>query len=108
MKKINVALVRVLQFAVFVLFTFMVLVYFGALLLIPLDALAGAIALLHFIGLPGAMATVIAAPVIAYLIWIIYKTPDLCRTLVNIGVDLVLMGKDRIKRFDEIILSVRG
>ena len=40
MKKVNVALVRLLQFVVFVLFTFMVIAYFAAMVLLPLDAIA--------------------------------------------------------------------
>ena len=35
MKKVNVALVRFLQFVVLVLFTFIVMLYFGALVLLP-------------------------------------------------------------------------
>lgn len=108
MKNVNVALVRVLQFAVFVLFTFMVLVYFGTLLLIPLDALAAVIGLLNVVGIPGVLATVIAVPLIGYLGWRIYKIPELCKTLVDIGVDLVLMGQNRIKQFDQIIIAVKG
>lgn len=108
MKNLNVALIRVLQFAVFVLFTFMVLVYFGTLLLIPLDALAAVIGLLNVVGVPGVLATVIAVPLIGYLGWTIYRIPDLCKTLVDIGVDLVLMGQSRVKRFDQIVADVKG
>ena len=37
MKNLSLAMVRLSQFVVFVLFTFMVLVYFGTLILLPLD-----------------------------------------------------------------------
>ena len=107
MKKINVALVRVLQFVVFVLFTFMVIAYFGAMVLLPLDAIALLIKLMGLFGLHGFIGALIAIPVIGYLCLIVYKTPGLCKMVVNTGIDLVKTGKLRVEAFNEIVDAVK-
>ncbi len=106
MKKVNVALVRLLQFVVFVLFTFMVLAYFGALLLLPLDALSLLIKLLTAFGFNGVLAAIIGVPVVGYLGLIIYKTPGLVKILLDIGLDLVSTGKTRVDEFNKLAEDV--
>ena len=108
MKNVNVALVRLLQFVVFVVFTFVVLVYFGALLLLPLDALALLIKLMTAFGLNGLIATLIGVPVIGYLGLVVYKTPGLVKMLIDIGLDLVNAGKSRVEEFNKIVDAVKG
>jgi len=108
MKKVNVALVRLLQFVVFVVFTFVVIVYFGAMVLLPLDAIALLIKLMGVVGLHGFIGALIAIPVVAYLCLIVYKTPGLCKMIVDIGVDLVKTGKVKIEGFNEIANAVKA
>jgi uncharacterized membrane protein YhaH (DUF805 family) len=108
MKNVNVALVRLLQFVVFAVFTFMVLVYYGALLLVPLDALALFIKLMTAFGLNGFIAALIGVPVIGYLGLIVYRTPGLVKMLIDIGLDLVKTGKNRIEEFNKIVEAVKG
>ncbi|MEF3074702.1 hypothetical protein V2P20_06670 [Methylobacter sp. Wu1] len=108
MKNINVALVRLLQFVVFVLFTFMVLAYFGAMVLLPLDAIALLIKLMSAIGLNGFIAAFIAVPVVGYLAMVVYKIPGLGKMVVDTGVDLVTTGKSRVEAFNEIANSVKS
>lgn len=108
MKKINVALVRLLQFLVFALFTFMVLAYFGAIVLLPLDMVALLIKLLGVFGLNGFIAAFIAVPVVGYLGMIVYKTPELVQMLLDTGVDLINIGKTRVEAFNKISESVKG
>lgn len=108
MKKINVALVRLLQFVVFVLFTFMVLAYFGAMVLLPLDAIALLIKLMGVIGLHGFIGALIAIPAVAYLCLMAYKIPGLFKMVVDTGVDLVVTGKARVEAFNEIASAVKG
>jgi hypothetical protein len=108
MKKINVALVRVLQFVVFVLFTFMVVAYFGAMVLLPLDAIALLIKLMGLFGLHGFIGALIAIPVVGYLCLIVYKTPGLCKMVVDTGVDLVKTGKLRVEAFNEIVNAAKA
>ena len=108
MNKVNVALVRLLQFMVFVLFTFMVIVYFGAMVLLPLDAIALLIKLMGVVGLHGFIGALIAIPVVGYLCLIVYKTPGLCKMVIDTGIDLVKTGKLRVEAFNEIVDEVKA
>lgn len=107
MKKINVALVRLLQFVVFVVSIFMVIVYFGAMVLLPLDAVVLLIKLMGVFGLNGFIAAFIAVPAVGYLGLIVYKTPGLCKMVVDMGVDLIKTGKTRVEAFNEIADAVK-
>ena len=108
MKKVNVALVRLLQFMVFVLFTFMVITYFGAMVLLPLDAIALLIKLMGVIGLHGFIGALIAIPAVGYLCLMVYKTPGLCKMVVDTGIDLVKTGKLKVEAFNEIVETVKA
>ncbi len=107
MKKINVALVRLLQFVVFVLFTFMVLAYFGAMILVPLDAVVLITKLLGVIGLSSLFGAIVAIPVVGYLGMMVYKTPGLVSMIIETGLDLVNTGKDRIEAFNKIAEDIK-
>lgn len=102
MKKVNVALVRLIQFVVFVVSIFMVIVYFGAMVLLPLDAVVLLIKLMGVFGLNGFIAAFIAIPAVGYLGLIVYKTPGLCKMVVDMGVDLIKTGKTRVEAFNEV------
>ena len=106
MKKVNVALVRLVQFIVFVVSVFMVIVYFGAMVLLPLDAVVLLIKLMGVVGLNGFIAAFIAVPAVSYLGLIVYKTPGLCKMVVDMGVDLIKTGKTRVEAFNEIADAV--
>ncbi len=108
MKNINVALVRLLQFLVFALFTFMVLAYFGAIVLLPLDMAALLIKLLGVFGLNGFIAAFVAVPVVGYLGLMVYKTPELVQILFDTGIDLISTGKNRVEAFNKIAETVKG
>ena len=108
MKKVNVALIRLLQFVVFVVFIFTVIVYFGALVLLPLDAIALLIKLMGVFGIHGFIGALIAVPVVGYLCFIIYKTPGLCKMMVDTGVDLVKVGKLRVEAFNEVADAIKA
>jgi hypothetical protein len=108
MKNINVALVRLLQFLVFAVFTFMVLAYFGAIVLLPLDMAALLIKLLGVLGLNGFIAAFIAVPAVGYLGLMVYRTPELVKMLLDIGIDLVDTGKNRVTAFNKVVEAVKG
>jgi hypothetical protein len=108
MKKVNVALVRLLQFVVFVSFTFMVIAYFGAMVLLPLDMIVLLTKLMGVFGLNGFIAAFIAVPIVGYLCMIVYKTPGLSQMLVDTGVDLAKTGKTRVEAFNEIVNAVKA
>ena len=107
MNKINVALIRLLQFVVFTLFTFMVLTYFGAMILVPLDLVVLLTKLLSVVGIGTLFGAVVAIPLVAYLGMIVYKTPGLVQMIIDTGVDLVNTGKQRVEAFNEIANSVK-
>ena len=108
MKKVNVVLVRLLQFVVFTLFTFMVIAYFGAMILLPLDAVVMLIKLMSVVGLNEFIAAFIAIPVVGYLCLIVYKTPGLGNMVVETGVDLINTGKTRVEAFNKIAGAVKA
>jgi hypothetical protein len=108
MKKVNVALVRLLQFVVFAVSIFMVIVYFGAMVLLPLDAVVLMIKLMGVVGLNGFIGAFIAVPAVGYLGLIVYKTPGLCKMIVDAGVDLIKTGKTRVEAFNEIAEAVKA
>lgn len=103
MKKVNVALVRLLQFVVFVIFTFTVMAYFGAMVLLPLDAIVLLTKLLGVFGLHGFIGALIAIPAVGYLCLAVYKMPELCKLVMDTGIELVKIGKAKIEAFNEII-----
>lgn len=107
MNKINVALVRLLQFVVFALFTFMVLTYFGAMILVPLDLVVLLTKLLNVIGIGTLFGAIVAIPVVGYLGMIVYKTPGLVQMIIDTGVELVNTGKQRVEAFNEIANGVK-
>jgi hypothetical protein len=107
MKKVNVALVRLLQFIVFVIFTFTVLMYFSAMVLLPLDAVAMLIKLFSLFGLNTLIGALIAIPVVSYLAMSVYKIPGLGKMVIDTGLDLVSTGKNRIEAFNDILEGVK-
>ena len=85
----------------------MVMAYFGAMVLLPLDAVVLLIKLMGIVGLNGFIAAFIAVPAVAYLGLIVYKTPGLCKMVVDAGVDLIKSGKTRVEAFNEIADAVK-
>ncbi|MBS1211594.1 MAG: uncharacterized protein H6R26_210 [Proteobacteria bacterium] len=106
--KLNLILAKVFKFVTFVLFTFMTLVYFGVLLILPLDVMAQLIRLLVGIGLPTIVSALAGISVLAYLGLIVYRTPALYQLVLNIGIDLANFGHAQVKRFDPIIDAASG
>ena len=107
MKKINVALVRLIQFVVFVIFTFMVIAYFGAMVLIPLDALVMITKLLGVFGLNTFIGALIGLPIVGFLGKIVYQTPGLIAMVTETGMDLIKVGKDKVEAFNHIAASIK-
>ena len=54
------------------------------------------------VGLNGFIAAFIAIPAVGYLGLIVYRTPGLCKMVVDMGVDLIKTGKTRVEAFNEI------
>lgn len=102
MKNLNLALIRLIQFVVFALFTFIVLVYFGALILLPLDIVVLVSKFLHVFGIGTLFGAIVAVPAVAYLGKIVYTTPGLIQMLIDNGIDLVNLGKERVGAFNKL------
>ena len=98
--KVDTALIRVFQFVTFVLFTFMVLAYYGAMLLLPLTLLTQIIRLLSAIGLPGFIAGAAALGAVAYLANCLYQMPTLYKSIIDTGTELVKFGYEKIMQFE--------
>ncbi|MDT4329090.1 hypothetical protein ACQE3E_08325 [Methylomonas sp. MED-D] len=107
MKNLNVALVRLVQFVVFVLFTFIVLVYFGTMILLPLDIVVLITKLLGVLGIGSLFGAVVAVPLVAYLGKIVYSTPGLIKLVVDNGIELANAGKQRVEAFNDIAAAVK-
>jgi hypothetical protein len=101
--KIDWILAKVLKFFTFVLFMFMVLVYFGFLLLLPLDILTQLIRIFSAIGLPTLIASALGIGAVGYLGYLIYQMPQLYNLVVDIGLELIAFGQAQLKRFDPLI-----
>ena len=85
----------------------MVIAYFGAMVLLPLDAIVLLIKLMGVVGLNGFIAAFIAVPAVGYLGLIVYKTPGLCKMVVDTGVNLIKTSKTNIEAFNEVADAVK-
>jgi hypothetical protein len=108
MKKLNYFLVKLLQFVVFAVFTFVFMTYVGAMVLLPLDAIAILVKLMGVVGIHGFIGALIAVPAVGYLCMIVYKTPGLCQMIVDTGIDLIKTGKAKVDAFGVIANTVKG
>lgn len=108
MKKLNFFLVKLMQFVVFAVFTFAVLTYFGAIVLLPLDAVAILVKLMGVVGIHGFIGALIAIPAVGYLCMVVYKTPGLCQMIIDTGLDLVKTGRAKVDAFNPIAEAVKG
>ncbi len=101
--KLNLILAKVFKFITFVFFTFVTLVYFGVLLILPLDILFHIIRIIHGIGLPTVLATGAGIAALGYLGYTLSKTPALYRLILDIGKEIISFGHGQIQRFDTLI-----
>jgi hypothetical protein len=100
MKKLDVILAKVFKFITFVFFTFTALVYFGVLLLLPLDILFQIVRIVHGIGLPTVLAAGVGIAALGYIGHAVWKMPALYGLILDIGKQLVTFGHSQIQRFD--------
>jgi len=101
--KLDQSLVKVFKFVTFVFFTFTSLLYFGILLLLPLDILFQVVRIFHAIGLPTILSGAIGVGALAYLGLAISKMPEFCGLVMDIGKQLIAFGHQQIKRWDDLV-----
>jgi len=85
----------------------MVIAYFGAMVLIPLDALVMITKLLGLFGLNTFIGALIGLPIVGFLGKIVYQTPGLIAMVTETGMDLVKVGKDKVEAFNHIAASIK-
>lgn len=109
MVMINRLVIRIFQLLVALFFTFVGLLWFGALLLIPLALWANFIDLLVSpLGFNSLFAAVISIPVIIAIIFYLYRIPGLTETLLDIGLNIVKLGTTNFQRMDEMANTVKA
>jgi hypothetical protein len=100
--KIDLILTKAFKFITFVFFSFAMLVYFGVLIIIPLDIMFHIARLLFSIGLPTPVAVAVGLGALAYLGFAIWRMPALSGLVLDIGKELIAFGHKQIERFDAI------
>jgi len=109
MQTVEIILVRLLQLANMLFFTFSVLVYVGAAILIPLAVLVGIVNVLSYgIGFNGIFATLVAIPIIVWLGYTLYRIPNVLQIIFDTGWTLIKMGASNFKNFDTIAQNIKG
>ncbi|GAB6068198.1 hypothetical protein JCM13664_15170 [Methylothermus subterraneus] len=108
MKWLNLGLIRLFEFLTLLLYSFFVLVYFGAWLLLPLDILSVLIQALGGLGLPVIVSMPVAAAVSGGFCYLVYKMPELYQILLNGGIELTNAGYIQIQRLESIGEKIVG
>ena len=108
MKWLNLGLIRLFEFITLLLYSFFVLTYFGAFLLIPLDILSLLISGGEVIGLPGLLSIPVAGAVTGYLCYLVYKMPGLLQAIISGGLELTNAGNLQLRHLEEIAVKVNG
>ena len=102
-------LTRFVQFAMLSFYVFVIFVYAGLIVLIPLAILFGSINFLdHNIGLYSLLAVMISFGFVAWLVIRIRRIPGLTVTLLDTGWNLVKMAAENFKHFDDLAGSLRS
>ncbi len=102
MKWLNIGLIRLFEFITLVLYSFFVLTYFGAFLLIPLDILSLLVSGGEMLGLPSLLGLPAAAAVTGYLCYLVYKMPGLIQVILSGGLELTNAGHLQLCHLEEI------
>lgn len=108
MRILEGVLVRIVQLASMLFFTFAVFVYAGALVVIPLAALMAVIKILSAIGFNGVFATIVAIPALAWVLLKLHNVPRVTQTLLDTGWALVRAGADNFRTYDDIAKQLKG
>lgn len=104
---LNSILIRIAQLVTSLFFTAAVLIYTGAMLLVPLAVLTGIVGLLSAIGFNGIFATLIGVPALLWIGARMHRIDGVTATLVDTGVGLVRMGVDVFRKFDDIARGLK-
>jgi hypothetical protein len=104
---INIFCIRLFQLFVMGFFVFVVLVYFGLLLLLPLTIFFNVVAVTtHFVG--GIMAFLVGLLPLFLLGMLFHTIPAFFHVLIGTGLKIVDLGIQQIYRISEIVEDVRS
>jgi len=100
---LNLILAKTLQFVTFLFFIFMVLVYFGLVLMLALAVLWYTTKIITLIGLPALIAVAAGIAALGYVGLTVTRMPPLYTLILEVGLELVNFGQAQVKRFDPIV-----
>ena len=107
MKTIDYAFVRLIQFLVLLFFTFTVLLWYGLTLLLPLTLWYHLTNFFSAIFWPF-LAMILALLVIGAVGYYLSNIPKLLETFLAMGMDIVKLGYNSVKRVGEIAVTLRS
>lgn len=102
MKWLNLGLIRLFEFITLVLYSFFVLTYFGAFLLIPLDLMSLLTSAGDIVGLPVLLSVPVAGAVTGYLCYLVYRMEGITRAIIQGGLELTHAGHLQLCHLEEI------
>ena len=108
MQTVQVTVIRLFQLIVTLFFTFIVMLYVGALTLMPLAVLLGIIHFFTGIGFNAIFATLLSAIILAIIVSIMAKIPRLFALVVDIGWSLTKQGAAVFRQMDDMARSIKG
>lgn len=103
--KINLILAYVFKFVTFVFFSFIILVYAGLLILLPLDIMFQVIRIFAGIGFPTVIAALVGIGALGYVGYKVYLAPSLYKLVFDVGYQLIEFTRFQLKRFDDLIAA---
>lgn len=108
MKWMNLGLIRLFEFLTLLVYSFFVLVYFGAFLLLPLDILSLSIDGMRLIGLPAAVSVPVGVAVSGYFCYLVYKLPGVYQILLSGGTELASAGYAQIQHLQAVARQIES
>ncbi|MCH9699449.1 MAG: hypothetical protein K0U68_15225 [Gammaproteobacteria bacterium] len=110
MKQVNIdlVLIRFFQFILFAVFIFIVLVYFGTLLFIPLDLLYQLQRVLVFFGVPGILAVLVAGGLVGYIGLTLWKKPQIWQYVLDTGKTLFNFAVEQVKGMEQMAIDAKN
>jgi hypothetical protein len=110
MKQVNIdlVLIRFFQFILFAVFIFIVMVYFGTLLLIPLDLLFQLQRVLVFVGVPAVISVLLTGGLVTYAGYTLWKKPELWGYLLDTGKTLFNFAVEQVKGMEQMANAAKN
>ncbi len=106
MKTLDIALIRTLQFLVMVFFSFIVFLWYGCAVLLPLALWINLAE--FFSGALGPFSALLALVLVGALGYYLTKIPSLLSTFFATGVDLIKLATTNTKRVGAIATSIKN